>query len=700
VLNETFFQVWLAAHVERKLSKNQLLHTSIPKSVQVIMSQDMMPMALRLSGQLLLGVTRIYSRQAKYLMDDCNEALLKIKMAFRPGAVDMTEEQEAVARNAITLQESRTEYDMMYGDSYSYGYVNLCVSLFLPGQIISLSDCLVHHSNALDITLELQGRKSTKNTMASVADITLPIADYDLDLDFGADAISSQQFDVDLDLGLDLGLDVGGGSKRKRTDGEEGEDNGSYDFDRSVEVGRDAPGSADKRSARFSPGSLMVGAADGDVTMKSYGPDDFGMEWDLGPIGGEAPMDIDFDLGLGGTDPVAGGQSKQAVQHSRPSNFTDPSDSAAPGAGTLALAQGASANDKSGRDVKKPRLRKQIIDSVTELEMGRGLTSLSQSSSSQALAASRQARFERGLLVESRFLPRSRVHLGLIELDARAADYLLPHVKEGGKLLQAGPAGLPPELDALFTFRVDTNRAARGRKRPAGEDFDRSMEIGRRRDQSLGGASDILGAMDGGAGFDDFNGFQHFDGNDWLGVGDAADEEDPSRPVELDDSKQAAATAGTMVGSRKSSPRKRAAKPDYQDDEDEVPAFDELADDTPRGHAHSALAIFDVSTAVANAAASQQPHGQLEENSGSSQKRPGGYSANTLKALKVLGDRLPRFDAEEDSAISFDGLSKNASNPSHTLLSYLWLNWQTTGLASRCVDHVLRVASPGKPRLS
>lgn len=44
------------------------------------MGQEVVPMALRLSGQLLLGVVRIYSRKAKYLLDDCNEALLKIKM--------------------------------------------------------------------------------------------------------------------------------------------------------------------------------------------------------------------------------------------------------------------------------------------------------------------------------------------------------------------------------------------------------------------------------------------------------------------------------------------------------------------------------------------------------------------------------------------------------------------------------------------
>ena len=41
-------------------------------------------MALRLSGQLLLGVVRIYSRKAKYLLDDCNEALLRIKMVCFP----------------------------------------------------------------------------------------------------------------------------------------------------------------------------------------------------------------------------------------------------------------------------------------------------------------------------------------------------------------------------------------------------------------------------------------------------------------------------------------------------------------------------------------------------------------------------------------------------------------------------------------
>src|SRR5271163_4627840 len=78
-------KVWLAAH-ERKLTKAQLLQTSITRSTQAIVEQDEAPLALRLSGQLLLGVVRIYSRKARYLLDDCNEALMKIKLVCIPNS--------------------------------------------------------------------------------------------------------------------------------------------------------------------------------------------------------------------------------------------------------------------------------------------------------------------------------------------------------------------------------------------------------------------------------------------------------------------------------------------------------------------------------------------------------------------------------------------------------------------------------------
>lgn len=42
-----------------------------------------MKLSLRTTGHLLLGIVRIYSRKAKYVLADCNEAFIKIKMAFK-----------------------------------------------------------------------------------------------------------------------------------------------------------------------------------------------------------------------------------------------------------------------------------------------------------------------------------------------------------------------------------------------------------------------------------------------------------------------------------------------------------------------------------------------------------------------------------------------------------------------------------------
>jgi len=73
-------RVWLSANLERRLNKSSILQTNLQKNVEDIIDPNQAPMALRLSGHLLLGVVRIYSRKARYLLDDCNEALLKIKM--------------------------------------------------------------------------------------------------------------------------------------------------------------------------------------------------------------------------------------------------------------------------------------------------------------------------------------------------------------------------------------------------------------------------------------------------------------------------------------------------------------------------------------------------------------------------------------------------------------------------------------------
>ena len=89
--------LWLAAHYEKKLSKLQITSTDIPASIRHLIetptaeaefpaqtadSEVKVPvLALRLKGQLLLGLVKIYTRQTKYLLEDCSELLAKIRSA-------------------------------------------------------------------------------------------------------------------------------------------------------------------------------------------------------------------------------------------------------------------------------------------------------------------------------------------------------------------------------------------------------------------------------------------------------------------------------------------------------------------------------------------------------------------------------------------------------------------------------------------
>ena len=74
-------KVWLAAHWgDKKLARPQIFATDIAQSVDDICNPSV-PLALRVSGHLLSGVVRIYSRKVKYVLNDCTEAMLKLQMA-------------------------------------------------------------------------------------------------------------------------------------------------------------------------------------------------------------------------------------------------------------------------------------------------------------------------------------------------------------------------------------------------------------------------------------------------------------------------------------------------------------------------------------------------------------------------------------------------------------------------------------------
>ncbi|OQV25104.1 putative Double-strand-break repair protein rad21-like protein [Hypsibius exemplaris] len=101
-------KVWLAAHWERKLTKTHVFETNIEETVEDILNPKV-KLALRTSGHLLLGVVRIYSRKAKYLLQDCNDALGRIKLAFRPISIDLPAESRVANKTAITLPAAGKE---------------------------------------------------------------------------------------------------------------------------------------------------------------------------------------------------------------------------------------------------------------------------------------------------------------------------------------------------------------------------------------------------------------------------------------------------------------------------------------------------------------------------------------------------------------------------------------------------------------
>ncbi|CAM9454686.1 unnamed protein product [Ascophyllum nodosum] len=110
-------KIWIAAHWDKKLNKAQIFQTNINTSVVNIL-EPTVPLALRVSGHLLLGLVRIYSRKVKYLMSDASEALVKIQMAFRPGATDLPAGATEVASGAINDEQRFGNFydDRMDGD--------------------------------------------------------------------------------------------------------------------------------------------------------------------------------------------------------------------------------------------------------------------------------------------------------------------------------------------------------------------------------------------------------------------------------------------------------------------------------------------------------------------------------------------------------------------------------------------------------
>ncbi|KAF9334769.1 sister chromatid cohesion protein 1 [Linnemannia elongata] len=413
-------KVWLAAHWERKLSKNQFLQTNLNNSVDAIMGADQAPMALRLSGQLLLGVARIYSRKTKYLLEDCNEALVKIKVAFRSDANskgdsnllmldgdmgDLPGNRSRAAFNAITVPDAMTEFDLL-----------------MPAQTIDidawgLNPKLNHAARAQDSNLMEDGNE----------DDLFAAGGTNYGLDNGR-----RHLGLDIEVGRNSMNRIGGGGY-STMDFDLGGDDDALDLDL---FGDEADFDFMKRPHRRDDLEIEVGRRE--ATRRSVSVDPFAMMEE----GGKDTMRLGSVERAGS---VARSVEEQPIfqdgmapqdRERQLSDFGDAFD-----------VEGAPAGGAQDRQpmIKK---RKLMVDHETEVAQ-------------DMLLGANGDLVAEGLLVEHEMLPRSRKMLRLQQIEQDMA-----HGGLAGYLLDcsAGPrvmgGSMVPELASMFSRRLQIDQPA------------------------------------------------------------------------------------------------------------------------------------------------------------------------------------------------------------------------------------------------
>ncbi|KAF9960643.1 sister chromatid cohesion protein 1, partial [Modicella reniformis] len=418
-------KVWLAAHWERKLTKNQFLQTNIHNSVDAIVGTERVPMALRLSGQLLLGITRIYSRKTKYLLEDCNETLVKIKV-FRSdsnndsnlllldGNTDLDNSKaSAAAFNAITIPEAMTEYDLL-----------------LPAQTIDigawgLNPKLNQHR---DMTLEEEGANEENDLLSTIGNYQ--------SLDHGR----RHHFGLDIETGRNHMNRIGAGGGYSAMDFDLAGPDDALDLDM---FGEDLVSAGDidflKRPHHQRDDlEIEIGRRDASTTRRSASVDPFGIL----PSGKSGPLRLAEGSEDGRAASVHGGSV-----HDQPA-FDDfiPTLESTREALHFDLVEGeeGQSNQKQQQQQQQhqhqqqpaSKKRKLVVDAETEMSQERGVNA-------------------NGLLTTHEMLPRSRKMLRLQQIEQDVA-----HGGLAGFLLDctAGPrvmgSALVPELASMFSRRL------------------------------------------------------------------------------------------------------------------------------------------------------------------------------------------------------------------------------------------------------
>ncbi|KAK8846757.1 hypothetical protein IAR55_005845 [Kwoniella newhampshirensis] len=427
-------KIWLSAHQEKKLSKAQALGVDVGESVEAILTQDA-ALPLRSSGPLMLGVVRIYSRKAGYLLDDCKETRERISLAFRPGIVDLPEDQVRASKNAITIADNRNEFDF-FDWSWSVPGPSLSAPLAAaPGGGAATTAAGGREFGAYNFgrpkAPSIYGGSTTVGRGSGGEGSRHGSQDLE-----GSSYLDSNEFS-----GVDLGLDFDGDLTME------------YGRDVATPLSREGSAFARRQAERKRSDSLGLGAS----------------------IHGDTPGGFEgLDLGLDFENvdqPLPELEARSRRESSALS--TPPPLSPQPDAITDLTPRTAARVAAAPAPSTKPK-RPRLVQADDELELPD------------------QPIDNTAILGVERYIPSDPEIVRLREIIADPGAHFLPTVRVGGEtMIFAGPQGLAPELAELFTFPCnilrrsrDTEGEDRASKRPRiegeqGEEED--IEAGRRR---------------------------------------------------------------------------------------------------------------------------------------------------------------------------------------------------------------------------
>lgn len=252
--------VWLAANYDKRLSKQQLLNTNIIQSSHIISTHPISyqssqvsqtttvdnakTITLRLSGQLLLGIVRIYSRKTKYLLDDVNDILYKLKNSFKyanggvligselsKNLINLAPQQTIVSNvESITLADQVADFDLLYQDDLNLGddlgTTNTNTLFSQVSNANSLNDSSFNYDQSIEIPRFNDSTMNNSNI------------DDDLELDFElGDNDNDNLFDQSIEVGRNVSQlpenspDVSILSDLNKDSSAHNDDNSGFDFD-------------------------------------------------------------------------------------------------------------------------------------------------------------------------------------------------------------------------------------------------------------------------------------------------------------------------------------------------------------------------------------------------------------------------------------------------------------------------------------